>query len=117
MPPQKLFQKENDMIENYIRLGKTIPPDSFSDQMYLPNEPEKLLNLYVDTTNSYVGNINSSPYLNDLVSINSPWLYRFTFLSSPSHTTSISILSLSIKNKHIGYFSNKNYKPFLYHLK
>ena len=30
-------------IIQYIRLGKTIPPDSFSDQMYLPKENIKQL--------------------------------------------------------------------------
>ena len=40
---RKLFQKENEIIENYIKQGKTIPPDSFSDQMYLPRENIKQL--------------------------------------------------------------------------
>ena len=40
---RKLFQKENEIIGNYIRQGKTIPPDSFSDQMYLPRENIKQL--------------------------------------------------------------------------
>ena len=40
---RKLFQKENEIIENYIKQGKTIPPDSFSDQMYLPRDNIKQL--------------------------------------------------------------------------
>ena len=40
---RKLFQKENEIIENYIKQGKTIPPDSFSDKMYLPRENIKQL--------------------------------------------------------------------------
>lgn len=35
---RKLNQKENELIKEYIDKGEKIPPDTFSDRMYLPKE-------------------------------------------------------------------------------